>query len=197
MFFCCLDVSNVLFLHKILKLCTEWTKFFYCIIWSYESCVTTFPSTNCFTRSKIVISSNSTANIILANSTTVATSEEAIIRRCSVTQACNFINIETLEQVFSCEFCEISKNAFSYRTTPVAASAIDSTAITATTIIQHYTITIQFAIFNPWKVPCNWIAFFQNSFVISPDSLYHLIRRDTGRLPNEAFTSNPIISSKQ
>ena len=29
---------------------------------------------------------------------------------------------ETLAQVISCEFCEISKNTFSYRTTPVAAS---------------------------------------------------------------------------
>ena len=29
---------------------------------------------------------------------------------------------ETLEQVFFCEFCEISKNTFSYRTPPMAAS---------------------------------------------------------------------------
>ena len=29
---------------------------------------------------------------------------------------------ESLTQVFSCEFCEISKNTFSYRTPPVAAS---------------------------------------------------------------------------
>ena len=36
-------------------------------------------------------------------------------------QACNFIKKETLAQVFSCEFCEISKNTFSYRTPPVAA----------------------------------------------------------------------------
>ena len=28
------------------------------------------------------------------------------------TQACNFIKKETLAQVFSCEFCEISKNNF-------------------------------------------------------------------------------------
>ena len=27
-------------------------------------------------------------------------------------QACNFIKKETLAQVFSCEFCEISKNNF-------------------------------------------------------------------------------------
>ena len=34
----------------------------------------------------------------------------------------NFIQKETLAQVFSCEFCGISKNIFSYRTPPVAAS---------------------------------------------------------------------------
>ena len=34
----------------------------------------------------------------------------------------NFIKKETLTQAFSCEFCEISKNAFFYRTTSVAAS---------------------------------------------------------------------------
>ena len=34
----------------------------------------------------------------------------------------NFIKKETLAQVFPCEFYEISKNAFSYRTPPVAAS---------------------------------------------------------------------------
>ena len=38
-------------------------------------------------------------------------------------EACNFIKKETLAQVFSYEFCEISKNTFSYRTPPVAASA--------------------------------------------------------------------------
>ena len=35
---------------------------------------------------------------------------------------CNFIKKETLAQLFSCKFCEISKNTFSYRTPPVAAS---------------------------------------------------------------------------
>ena len=33
-------------------------------------------------------------------------------------QACNFIKIGTLTQVFSCEFWEISKNTFSYRKLP-------------------------------------------------------------------------------
>ena len=32
-----------------------------------------------------------------------------------------FIKIESLAQAFSFQFCEISKNAFSYRTPPVAA----------------------------------------------------------------------------
>ena len=35
----------------------------------------------------------------------------------------NFIKIETLAQVFSCEFCEIFKNNFFYRLSLVAASA--------------------------------------------------------------------------
>ena len=55
----------------------------------------------------------------------------------------------------------------------------------------------QFVIFNPWKVPWNWIAFYQNSFVIAPGLLYHLIALNTWRLANETFTSNPIVSSKQ
>ena len=36
--------------------------------------------------------------------------------------ACNFIKKETLALVFSCEFCEIFKNTFFYRTHPVVAS---------------------------------------------------------------------------
>ena len=38
------------------------------------------------------------------------------------TKVYNFIKKETLTQVFSCEFCKISKNIFSYRTFPVATS---------------------------------------------------------------------------
>ena len=36
--------------------------------------------------------------------------------------ACNFIKKETLAQLFSCDFCEISKNTFPYRTPLVTAS---------------------------------------------------------------------------
>ena len=41
--------------------------------------------------------------------------------------ACNFIKKGTLAQVFSCEFCEIYKNAFHYRTPLVAASGVRNT----------------------------------------------------------------------
>ena len=37
-------------------------------------------------------------------------------------ETCNFIKKETLAQVFSCEFCEISKNTFLHRTPLVAGS---------------------------------------------------------------------------
>ena len=55
---------------------------------------------------------------------------EAVVQRCSAKnvfckkrpQACNFIKKETLAQVFSCEFCEISKNTFLQKTPLVAAS---------------------------------------------------------------------------
>ena len=39
-------------------------------------------------------------------------------------EVCNFIKKEILAQVFYCEFCEISRNTFSYRTPSVAASDI-------------------------------------------------------------------------
>ena len=41
-----------------------------------------------------------------------------------VDQACNFIKKETLAQMFSCEFCEISNNTVFYRAPPVAASVV-------------------------------------------------------------------------
>ena len=70
--------------------------------------------------------------------------DQAVVRRCSVkkmfleilhislenisarvslqSQACNFIKKESLAQLFSCEFCEISRNTFFNRTPPVDAS---------------------------------------------------------------------------
>ena len=64
---------------------------------------------------------------------------EAVTKRCSVKKVfleilqtsqestcarVSFFKKETLSQVFSGEFCEISKNTFSYRTPPVAASKL-------------------------------------------------------------------------
>ena len=57
--------------------------------------------------------------------------------------------------------------------------------------------TVQFVIFNPWTVPWNWIAFSQNSFVISPGLLHDLIRRENKLLAKEAFISNTIVFLKQ
>ena len=67
---------------------------------------------------------------------------EAVARSCSVKKAfleisqnsqentCArvsfLIKLQAEAQVFSCEFCEISENTFSYRTPPVAASVIFS-----------------------------------------------------------------------
>ena len=42
----------------------------------------------------------------------------------AVLQPATLFKKETLAQVFSCEFCEISKNIFFYRTAPVAASEV-------------------------------------------------------------------------
>ena len=50
-----------------------------------------------------------------------------------------FIIKETLAQMFSCEFCQISKNIFSYRTLPVAASdTILTTFIRIVTRLDPY-----------------------------------------------------------
>ena len=67
--------------------------------------------------------------------------EEAVIRRCSVKKVlleisqnsqentCArdsfLIKTDTLAQLFSCEFCEICNNTFSYRTPLVDASACE------------------------------------------------------------------------
>ena len=49
-------------------------------------------------------------------------SQEIPVQETLQAETCNFIKKETLTQVFSCEFCEISKNTSSYRTNLVATS---------------------------------------------------------------------------
>ena len=78
---------------------------------------------------------------------------EAVARNCSVRKvflkisqnsktpvpyACNFIKKETLAEVFSCEFGEISRNTFSYRTPPVAAS--DWLILSSMKVITRFTL---------------------------------------------------------
>ena len=48
----------------------------------------------------------------------------------------NFIKKETLTQVFSCKFCEISKSTCSYRTPPLAASAGNITHLCALALLS-------------------------------------------------------------
>ena len=59
-------------------------------------------------------------------------------------QVCNFIKKEVLAQVFSCEFCEISKNTFSYRTPPVAASEFTSCDLGLATIVFFLILPVLF-----------------------------------------------------
>ena len=63
--------------------------------------------------------------------------------------------------------------------------------------VKNGTRKIAVCNFQSMKSSVKLNSLYQNSFVISPGSLYHLIRRDPGRLANEAFTSNPIVSLKQ
>ena len=58
---------------------------------------------------------------------------------CCRPQIWNFIEKETLAHVFSCEFCENSKNILSYRTPPVAASVFLNVSF-ITSYTPHFTL---------------------------------------------------------
>ena len=51
--------------------------------------------------------------------------------------------------------------------------------------------------FQSMKSPVELNSLLSKFFCYITCLLYQLIRRDTGRLANEAFTSNPIVSLKQ
>ena len=61
-------------------------------------------------------------------------------------QACNFIKIEALAQLFSSELCEISKITFYYRAHPVAASAE-----VYSEPCQNFKVKLFAKIVNDWK----------------------------------------------
>ena len=61
---------------------------------------------------------------------------EAVAQRCSVKKVfTSFIKKETMTQVFSCKFCEISKNTFFHRTPLVAASSVYRVTLLFTQLI--------------------------------------------------------------
>ena len=68
----------------------------------------------------------------------------AVVQRCFVKKvfleispnACNFIKKETLAQVFSCEFCEISKNTF-FRRTPLVAASVEKVCSQSQSLGSH------------------------------------------------------------
>ena len=51
--------------------------------------------------------------------------------------------------------------------------------------------------FQSMKSPVELNSHLSNFFCYAPGLLYHLIRRDYGRLANNAFTSIRIVSFKQ
>ena len=73
------------------------------------------------------------------------------------------IKLQTLAQVFSCEFCEISKNTFSYRTPPVTVSDI------ITYQLHHY-LSSWFSTFEPsifWQLPyCSQVSGYFCRFLV-------------------------------
>ena len=54
--------------------------------------------------------------------------------------ACNFLKKETLTHVFSCEFCEISKNTFFYRT-PLVLLILGKVAVFPSNRFFYFNIT--------------------------------------------------------
>ena len=51
--------------------------------------------------------------------------------------ACSFIKKETLAEVFSCEFCEIFKNTFFYKT-PLVAASKTAVLVKPNLLVQFY-----------------------------------------------------------
>ena len=82
----------------------------------------------------------------------------------------NFVKKGTLAQVLSCEFCEISKNTFSYRTPPVAVSIENISKLLAEYICLGF-VKVIFQIID-WKE--NIIYLHQNVWIDNVFSLRKL-----------------------
>ena len=100
-------------------------------------------------------------------------------------EACNFIKIETaslyfakvaglrpeaLVQVFSCEFWEICKNIFSYRTPPVAAS--DFCVIGPVNLVKNNVTCNSRSILMHSRTFVLWISFHEQIFQIYREHLW-------------------------
>ena len=68
----------------------------------------------------------------------------------SEAEAFNFVKKDTLAQVFCCEFCEVAKNTFSFRTPPVAASIMRFVSEAGETLVLF--LTRVFLITNELKL---------------------------------------------
>ena len=88
-------------------------------------------------------------------------------------EACIFIKKETLTQVFFCEFCKISKNTFSKRTPPVAASGFIVLIYLLSDIIHLFEVSNRLDLFD-----------FCVAFVHIQDGAYKALQKAA-----ESFTS--------
>ena len=102
--------------------------------------------------------------------------------------ACNFIKKETLVQVFSCEFCEISKNNFLYRTPLVAVVTSWIPKFSESSFCKPFVNVFFWSVWFRWSVPVDdkylsdfsyisWAGFNVSKiffFVISKSSPLHI-----------------------
>ena len=109
-------------------------------------------------------------------------------QRCSVKkvpQACNFIKKETLAQVFSCEFCKISKNTF--YTGHLRTTASENTKALYSPFLSRVSYPVVSRHF-PRKVP----IFSQQGFGLWIANSFLWIIRD--RPPSFAFNTKRILA---
>ena len=99
-------------------------------------------------------------------------------------EACNLIKKETLAQVFSCEFCEISKNTFYYRTPLVAASAEAYFRPCQTSLIELFWFFCEnsrnpLTIFTKDLIIDVWEGLKYTSVCCGPTSLANILKLDS------------------
>ena len=141
--------------------------YFSCVPWSNDLTEYLFQNTGHNLLNTWVSFSNSRPSLWNLKSKPNARSSvwKALSRVC-VVLCRNFIKKETLAQMFCCEFCEISENAFFTRSPPVAASVCYNTAqppqvannnYSQMNIVKfEYCSTILIRIGNTWDISHNF-----------------------------------------